>query len=113
MSRRRRATASPRIGRPREGSPPAFPSLRAPGPQCAAGGPEKGVSPNPPRPLEFGPLMLATIRHAWNRLRTIARPFRGYDRRRWAAGMAGGILALLLLMAWLNVVINRIGGRFW
>src|SRR5690349_17189286 len=57
--------------------------------------------------------MLSTIHHAWNRIRTIARPFRQYDRRWWAVAVAGGILALLLLMAWLNVVINRIGGEFW
>ncbi|HEY1381412.1 MAG TPA: SbmA/BacA-like family transporter [Gemmataceae bacterium] len=57
--------------------------------------------------------MLSTIRHAWNRIRTIARPFRHYDGRWWAVAMAGGILALLLLMAWLNVVINRVGGQFW
>jgi vitamin B12/bleomycin/antimicrobial peptide transport system ATP-binding/permease protein len=58
-------------------------------------------------------IMLANIRHAWNRLRTIARPFKEYDSRWWAVGLAGGIVGLLLLMAWLNVVINHIGGEFW
>ncbi|HEX4589019.1 MAG TPA: SbmA/BacA-like family transporter, partial [Gemmataceae bacterium] len=57
--------------------------------------------------------MLATIRHAWNRIRTIARPFKQYDHRWWAVALAGGVVALLLLLAWLNVTINRIGGRFW
>ena len=43
-----------------------------------------------------GEEMLATIRHAWNRLRTVARPFLQYDRRWWAIGLFAVIVVLLL-----------------
>jgi putative ATP-binding cassette transporter len=57
--------------------------------------------------------MIANIRHAWNRLRTIARPFRDYDGRWWALGLFGVIILLLLSMTWLNYRNNIIGGHFW
>lgn len=57
--------------------------------------------------------MISTIRHAWNRLRTIARPFRDYDGRWRAIGAFGIIVFLLLSIAGLNVCINFVGGHFW
>ena len=57
--------------------------------------------------------MLETIRHAWNRIRTIARPFRDFDRRRWAVGLFGIVVVLLLLIAWLNYENNYVSGQFW
>ncbi len=56
---------------------------------------------------------VANVRHAWNRLRTIAQPFREYDGRWWALGLFGIIVLLLLSIAWLNVTVNGVGGRFW
>jgi putative ATP-binding cassette transporter len=56
--------------------------------------------------------MLANIRHAWNRLRTIARPFREYDGRWWALGLFGLVVTLLLGVAGLNIVNNYVGGDF-
>jgi putative ATP-binding cassette transporter len=56
--------------------------------------------------------MFATIRHAWNRLRTIARPFREYEGRRWAFVLAGLLFVILLGMAGLSYVINRVFGHF-
>jgi putative ATP-binding cassette transporter len=59
------------------------------------------------------PLMLSTIRHAWNRLRTIARPFREYEGRWMAIGLAGIIVLILLSIAGLNVLNNAVSGHFW
>ncbi len=56
--------------------------------------------------------MLSTIRHAWNRIRTIFRPFREYDARWWAVGLFAVIVALLLAVAGLNIVNNYVGGWF-
>src|SRR5438067_1404872 len=56
--------------------------------------------------------MLATIRHAWNRLRTIARPFREYDHRGPAVVLFIVIVTLLLGVAGLNIVNNYVGGHF-
>src|SRR3954453_17560748 len=56
--------------------------------------------------------MLSNIRHAWNRLWTIARPFREYDHRWWAVGVFGILIALLLTVAGLNYAINKVFGHF-
>jgi putative ATP-binding cassette transporter len=56
--------------------------------------------------------MLATIRHAWKRLLTIARPFRTYDARWWAVGLFGVIIALLLTVNGLNVLNSYVGRDF-
>ena len=56
---------------------------------------------------------VANVRHAWNRMKTIARPFREYDGR-WRAVGAGGLIVLMLLsINWLNVINNRVNGEFW
>jgi putative ATP-binding cassette transporter len=57
--------------------------------------------------------MLATIRHAWNRIRTIARPFREYEHRWLAIGLFALIVVMLLSIAGLNVLNNYVNGRFW
>jgi putative ATP-binding cassette transporter len=56
---------------------------------------------------------VATVRHAGNRLRTIARPFREYDGRWLAIGLFGGIILLLLSIAGLNIRISYVGRDFW
>jgi putative ATP-binding cassette transporter len=57
--------------------------------------------------------MLSSIRHAWNRLITIARPFRTYDRRWWAAGLFAVIVLLLLTVNGLNVLNSYVSRDFF
>src|SRR3954451_8764041 len=47
--------------------------------------------------------MLPAVRHAWGRIRTIARPFAGYEHRWQAVATFAVIVVLLLTVAGLNV----------
>src|SRR3954471_5552832 len=56
--------------------------------------------------------MLSTIRHAWNRLLIIARPFREYDGRWRAFALFGVIVGLVLSVSGLNVGNSYINRNF-
>src|SRR5262245_53738711 len=53
--------------------------------------------------------MLSTVRHAWSRILTIARPFANYELRWQAVGTFALIIGLLLAVNGLNVLNSYFG----